>query len=253
MKREYFFICGCARSGTTALWDLVSAHPEVAVGVERYIGLATPKQFNISEDLFEESRFFDLQEADTHYKSLFGGQYGKYYRDLKGRYDNCKIFGDKIPRLYKYYAELSASLASVRFLFIFRNVFDVAQSFNARTEGGKWAKNRDYTVAVTEWNTSLAKTLKFVRDGGNVLCLEYEELFWGGVEPELTEKFLGLQASDAYRDALDLVVRKSAQLDQRRDSGLTTPQKKYIMHNANFKAYKEILRLSLLQRGEVNP
>ena len=141
----------------------------------------------------------------------------------------------------------------MRFLFIFRNVFDVAQSFNARTEGGKWDKNRDYTAAVAEWNMSLVQTLKFIRDGGNVLCLEYEELFWGGVKSELIENFLGLPTSDSYNNQLDLVVKKSAQLDQKREGGLTTPQKQYIMHNANFKAYKEILRLSLLQRGKVNP
>ena len=117
MKRNYFFICGCARSGTTALWRLVSAHQEVAVGVERYLRMARPNKFLLSEDLFEESRFFDLH--DTNSKSLPSGKNGKYYQDLKSRYNNCKIFGDKIPRLYDYYTELNAAFAGMKMEFGF--------------------------------------------------------------------------------------------------------------------------------------
>jgi hypothetical protein len=254
LKKNYFFICGCARSGTTALWRLVSAHPEVAIGIERYIGLAKPKEFSLSEDLFDESRFFDLHEADTHYKNLFEGGRGKYYQELISRYSNCKIWGDKIPPLYNYYNELSSSFAGVKIIFIFRNIFDVAQSFNARAEQGvHWPPSRDYSVAVTRWNQSLMKTLQYVKKGGEVLCLEYEELFWGGVQPEIIENFLGLSASNELSEQLESLVKESTELDQKREVSLTTPQKQYLMHKANFGAYKEMLRLSRLQRGVLKP
>jgi hypothetical protein len=251
-NKKYFFICGCARSGTTALWRLVSAHPEAAVGIERYIGLVKPKKFTLSRDLFEESRFFDLHEGDTHFQSLFEGGIGRYYQELKSRYNNCKIWGDKIPRLFNYYNELSTVFGDVRFLFIFRNIFDVAQSFNSRAQGDKWPQNRDFKAAVTEWNKSLAETLKYINAGGNVLCLEYEELFFGGIKPEVIENFLGLHSTDNVHRKLNELIESSKELDQKRDDKLTTPQKQYIMHNADFKAYKEILRLSVLQRGGLN-
>jgi hypothetical protein len=252
MEKKLFFICGCARSGTTALWQLVSAHLEIAVGVERYINLIHPK-FSLSEELFDEKRFFDIKPGDSHFQDFGVGTRGRYYRELKLRYDACKLFGDKIPPLYNFYNELGAAFTGVKILFIFRNVFDVAQSFIARAEQGvNWPKNRDFKVAVTHWNKSLISTLQYIKTGGDVLCLEYEELFWGGVQPEVIGSFLGLSTSTQFSEQLDSLVKQSAGLDQKRGDRLTTPQKQFIMHNANFSAYKEILQLSILQRDGLN-
>lgn len=248
MDKQYFFICGCARSGTTALWRLISAHPGIAVGLERYIGLIQP-EFSLCKELFEEDRFFDWHEGDTHFKNLTDGHAGKYYRQLRERYHQCQLFGDKIPPLYNSYRKLHDSFGTVKILFIFRNIFDVAQSFNLRARQGiNWPATKDYTAAVTNWNSSLSNTLEYIKAGGDVLCLEYEDLFWGGIGPEVIEGYLGLETSDRFAGQLDELVKQSAEYDAKRESLLDSPQKKYIMHHADFSVYKRILEISLSQR-----
>lgn len=247
MNKSFFFICGCARSGTTALWRLISAHPEIAVGVERYIGLLQPG-YALSKDLFDEERFFNLQPKDTHFKNLTEGRAGKYYEELKNRYRQCQLFGDKIPPLYNYYKETQDAFGDVKILFIFRNIFDVAQSFNERAKGGiNWLASKDYTAAVSHWNKSLMETLNYIKAGGNVLCLEYEKLFWGGLNQGVIEKYLGLNESVEFAEQLKLLVNEATELDKKRESLLNTPQKQYIMHHAHFRVYKQILDISISQ------
>ncbi|NEP86465.1 MAG: sulfotransferase [Okeania sp. SIO2C2] len=64
---KYLFVCGCARSGTTAITKLLNAHPLIAIGVERYKHYAKQDLIHkLSPALFKLSVFFDIREEQTN-------------------------------------------------------------------------------------------------------------------------------------------------------------------------------------------
>lgn len=73
--RNFLFLGGLARSGTSSLWRVFAPSPEAVIGLERYVVLARrPAEF--LPELFEEARFFDLRPGDTFYPSLDGPPFG---------------------------------------------------------------------------------------------------------------------------------------------------------------------------------
>jgi len=170
---KYLFICGCPRSGTTALWRTISGHEKIAVGVERYIHRMIPK-FTLTQEFFTKERFFNWKKGDTHFP---GPEHSPYYAELEPRYEACSYFGDKVPPMYVNYETLFENFPEAYVIFIFRNIFDVAQSYLNRLDNPKDGWKKDHTVAVKEWNTSLGKTLQLKRKGAKILCVEYEEIF----------------------------------------------------------------------------
>ena len=58
-------VTGVARSGTTALGELLNAHPLVGLGIERF-KFQFLREDNFSADLFTRERFFDFRPEDTN-------------------------------------------------------------------------------------------------------------------------------------------------------------------------------------------
>lgn len=244
LTKKYFFICGCARSGTTALWKLMTAHPEVVVGMERFAGLVQHK-FDLSDNLFNKDRFFDLYPNDTFYNDLYVGIKGVYYKEVAQRYDKALIYGDKIPSLYNHYKNLNSAFPDVKIIFIYRNIFDVAASFNERAAKAiNWPATRDYKVAIDHWNKSLQSTLHYIKSGGNVLCLEYEKLLWGGVDVELILNFFELKSYKSFDAKLNFLINKNKEFSANKIDNLTADQKRYIILNSDFQSYKNLIKLS---------
>ena len=234
---KYLFICGCPRSGTTALWRAVTGHKEVAIGVERYIHRMIPK-FTLEQSHFTKDRFFNWKKGDTHFP---GAHHSPYYADLEPRYESCKYYGDKVPPMYVNYETLFENFPGAHVLFIFRNIFDVAQSYLNRLDNPNDGWKKDHTVAVKEWNTSLGKTLQLKRQGAKIFCVEYEEFFFEEYDFNQVMKPLGLEMDDDFQFNFKKIRKHGSNLDEKRQDRLTTTQKQHIMHNANFAAYKLIL------------
>jgi hypothetical protein len=66
-----------------------------------------------------------------------------------------------------------------KYIFIIRNIEDVASSFNVRAQNpkDKWPAVNDYKKAVEIWNESLKRALKAVNEGAGIFIVSYEELF----------------------------------------------------------------------------
>lgn len=241
-SKSYAFICGTARSGTSELWRLVSAHPKAAIGVERYINRAVTGRFELDTRLFEHERFFRIEDGDTFYDNL--DWCGAYYPRLEKRFDDCVLFGDKIPRLYQQYDQVNKVFSKPKILFILRNIFDVASSYNQRAmEGKNWRAERDYAVAVTDWNESLSSTLAHF-DNSEIFVLEYETLFYEGAAIAPVFEFLGLDLDPAVIQCYRLQLIKAGELQSKRKDGLTPLQKHYICQNASFSEYQRLLELA---------
>ena len=226
--------------------DLLRSHPRVAMGRERY---AQRFKFlgEFGPDLFERDRFCNRLEAgDTHHRSL-----QPYYADLVGRFHRCTHVGDKIPKLYENYTLVEQHYPECKIVFMVRNVFDVAQSFQVRAmraaesgepvPWGRWPPTRDYTQAVVEWNESLHRTLR-VMDSLDLVVVEHEQLY---VEPVLLPRlysFLKLDIVASVREFWDRARRQRDRLEAERVITLGSEEKRHIARFADFGSYREVLR-----------
>lgn len=173
----YLFISGTPRSGTSAITELLSAHTNIALGMERYKKLFNPNLVNRA--LFEEKKFFDYDPIETNVL-LEGAKYDKYYKNLKEKYAQSTIRGDKYPFLYKNYHTLDAIFGDeVTFIYIVREPYRVASSWNVRAKKpkDKWPLENDYSVSVKHWNDANMRTIKAMKKGYNIIVVEYEKLY----------------------------------------------------------------------------
>lgn len=178
-------ICGCARSGTTILAHTLNKHPDIALGIERYIAL----KGNLTPDLFEPEAFFDETNPPPVYCDFSHAE----YEVVRPKFASAKIVGDKVPRLYRKLEPVLERIPDAKVIFIYRNVFDVAASWQARaSKGGKhWDATRDARSAIFEWNESLRTILPFV-EAGKVLPVSYESLFIEGEGWDAVSEYLGV-------------------------------------------------------------
>jgi len=106
------------------------------------------------------------------------------------------MVGDKIPRLYRDYDMLFTNFPNCKVIFIYRNLFDVADSWDRRVEGGvHWSAKRDWRAAIKEWNYSLRSTVGFLGKN-SILPISYEDLFFGTGEVDRLKEFLKTDIPD---------------------------------------------------------
>ena len=125
MDRECLFVAGCPRSGTSLLRSAVSEHDQIAVAPERFNLRAFRGELSGAD--FSYERFFDIRKGDTWYDSL--DQWSVTYDGLRAKYAHAKVVGDKIPRAFTMFSQLSRVFPDTRFLVTFRNIFAVAASY----------------------------------------------------------------------------------------------------------------------------
>jgi len=196
----------------------------------------------LAPELFEKERFYTLKEGDTHKKSLETGGAGEYYSALKDTYNDCVFYGDKAPRLFKHYKDLFENFSNIKIIFIYRNIFDVAQSFETRKAKPDDGWDRGYKSAVSEWNQSLNQTLRWLeKEPANILPIEYEALFFGDYPVENITNFLEIDLDPLMKKKLQGDRHYAKRLDRDRKDGLTSKQKQYIMHNARFGLFKKLV------------
>src|ERR1051325_7655702 len=128
-KKRFLFICGCPRSGTTALWRLMVAHPKIVLGIERYV-LLSFHHGALNPLLFEKSKFFDLQPGETFYSDLVA--FNRYYLQAQDSYDSATWVGDKAPPLYHDYAGIEENFENAHIIYSVRNIIDIAGSYQKR-------------------------------------------------------------------------------------------------------------------------
>ena len=242
-RRDYskrLFVCGCPRSGTTAVWRLLTRHPKIAMGVERFINKVDGNFIELTPELFEKERFFDLQPGDSHFPDLTSAGAGRYYADLKPRYEDCEWYGDKVPVLYKNYHGLFYRFPSVHVVFVLRDVIDIAESFETRLADPDDNWDHDYKDAVAKWNESLRTTLRYKSNGAKIYCVDYQELFYSDYELEKIFEPLGLEVfKELYTFYRNEKIFAQRLLD-RRVSVLTEKQKAYINKEADFESYRKL-------------
>lgn len=236
MAKSYLFICGCPRSGTTALWRLLVGDSRIRLGVERYGHRMYTREF-LTPDLFEKERFFAFEQGDTFYSDLNG--FNPYYTKAQQGFNEATYAGDKIPKLYNYLDELQINFPGVKTVFIFRNIFDVAASYKARMleENDNWQMN--VSNAISDWNASLKAAQAY---GGELALVDYEKLFIGQQGLEKLYAFLGIEITTEVRATFKNLLIRSGRLEEGRARALTALEVKEISETADFKTYRQLVQ-----------
>jgi hypothetical protein len=221
------------------MWRLLSGDTRIILGVERYGNLFFKNP--MTKELFEPKRFLSNQPGDTFYSDLVA--FNGYYSGIDARFDTADYVGDKIPLLYLYLDSLFSNIPDAKIVFMLRNVFDVAASYEARANDlndDSWRRDKRTAVALLDWRRSLT-ALKTYIDDGRVFPVIYEDFFFqeGGLGP--LYEFLELKPTAEVQSQMgDLLSRsKGLELGRKRDLPLEAVMN--IGLNAPFGGYRELV------------
>ena len=246
MKQKYLFICGCPRSGTTALVRLLNSHPSMAIGMERYKFYANRQQINkINQASFKFNSFFNLQDNQTNINWKY------FYDPLMPKYKSgVEYLGDKYPHYYRFYNRINQNFEDVRWIFIVRDIASIARSYNARAADPEdsWSAEANYVKAVDHWNESLMATWKYQKNNPEpkLFVCEYERLFSYDFDYlHSLLNFLELQ-EDAQVNKFFAEMKQDWLIKKKQKThtanGLGEAEINYIQENANFSLKENLIK-----------
>ncbi len=227
--KEYLFIGGCARSGTTVLTTIIGSHQKIILGMERYSWLYQPRSFKICPDHFKKDRFIDVRDGDTHYED-----FNKFsvHHNIEEKWENAKYIGDKNPIIDEQLINVYSALGKLKLIFIYRDIFEVAESWNKRAENDvTWDKNLDFRESVKRWNASLINLISYIEQGHDVICLNYNDLLFSNKPINIIFSWLGLKPDDSVIKELNMAREKAIAIKERKGK-LSSNAIKYIYVDA---------------------
>jgi hypothetical protein len=166
---------------------VLNGHPQVAVGMERYIKLlGHGGGFPITPGHFDEDRFFDITPDETNNLPT-GRIWRTFYGNLRPRFADGELrwVGDKIPFLFRHYEPIEEAFDQPRWIFMLRSAVDVAASYAARAAkpNDPWPEENDFKLAARHWNESLDFLLRMLEAlPGRVFVCLYERFFSGDLD-----------------------------------------------------------------------
>jgi hypothetical protein len=176
---ELLFLAGMGRSGTTALLEVISAHPQVALGVERYKRLYPRDDQPVTAELFDEGRFFDFGDGLTNLTPDQAPEWAPHYEAMRAKWSGARYVGDKMVAIRLQH--VWETLPDARFVCIVRDLEPVAASWEARAtnpDDHGWDADADATKAVAAWNRSLRRVRRAVRQRPDrAVVVEYDAFF----------------------------------------------------------------------------
>jgi hypothetical protein len=210
--QQLLFLAGLGRSGTTALLEVMAAHPDVALGVERYKRLYPRDDEPVTAALFEEQRFFDFRDGLTNLTPDQAPEWAPHYEAMRAKWSRARYVGDKMVAIRLQH--VWETLPDARFVCIVRDLEPVAASWEARAsdpDDHGWGADADATKAVAAWNRSLRRVRRAVRQRPeHAAVVEYDRFFGDpdGAGLDRVLAWLGLDRSPEIDAAYRTVHRE---------------------------------------------
>ena len=249
-SRDLLFVAGLARSGTTALRDVLSAHPEVALGLERYnrlLGRGGPDR--LTGEMFDKDRFFDLSDPVTGLPPEYVVEFGDVYAELAAKWDTARYVGDKLTTIH--FDRLREIHPDARFVFIVRDIVEVAPSWDRRAADPSdryWSPTSDAFSAVRRWNAALRRIRKAVRHHRDRAVVVEHARFFGDPEARSLRAVLSLlhlpwepAVERAFREAHETYVGSLAG----RSRPLSEEARAFIAQHADRRLWEVVCRLAV--------
>jgi hypothetical protein len=236
-EKRHLFLGGNARSGTTALMELLNAHPKIFLLSERYLTEIKRSKLTPAHFVKENVLAGPVPKAMTRYGD-----------DLDARWEAAEYVGDKCPALHAGFDNLDAQFPEAKLIYIVRNPIGVCASYATRQERGNW--NRGVEDAMRDWNKSVKRGLKRVSEGKPLIVIPYEEMFKDRTRIDKLWRELGLDPAEADPDRMDRVLLKAQTIGDKvmqRDDDMFS----YISRTAATGVYRKLIEeYSLFRTGE---
>lgn len=190
MVSQIVIIGGTPRSGTTALASFLNAHPDIFIGVERYLyrfcdggPLVTTKDFSVEA-------FGAIEPRDTFYTDVSEIE---GWLDEEGRVvgpqrlENARVCGEKSPISIFYFTRIKEQIPDATFICVVRDVLSVGRSWQARADNADdalWSRTDGFKEGVDFWFRSM-KSLRFQRKQGTTIHVVMINELFGAQDEEL--------------------------------------------------------------------
>lgn len=242
------FLAGLARSGTTALLHVLNAHPEVVVGMERYKRVVSGGIDRLGPELFTKERFFDFSDGETNQDPEEAARWGVDYAALEAKFDRATYVGDKMTTVR--FDAVHQRLPGARFVFIVRDVDQVASSWDRRAQdtSDHWPERADARASVERWNTSLRRIRRSVRRHPDLACVVEYGRFFG--DPDATSlqgvlDFLGLPWEPGIAAEFDRVHQQYVGDVAGRDRTLSPGLRAFVDEIADRRLWDAVAKLTI--------
>lgn len=197
-QKRKLFVCGCPRSGGSAVLAWLTRSRIAAIGLERY-QTYWRNHLRLPPDAFTTERFFDIRTGDTWYEAA--ERFSEHYRQILEFWPKANYVGDKIPGLWRNLPAIVAAYPNAKLIYTYRDPFSVARSYKNRSlqkEDQTWGRQRDVLAGIQEWNESVAKLVEFFHSNSaagqtrfhRCLVIEYEKFISNASDRRLLSRFL---------------------------------------------------------------
>jgi hypothetical protein len=258
--KNFIFVSGCPRSGTTVLTHVLNWSDLAFIGQERYAALFNSMPEKFKPVLFSRERFFDFQQGDCAFNDFISnGEYSAWYANKKEEEDfgRAEICGDKITNLYsnfKVFDNPGWEQANIQIVHSIRNLFDVAASYQTRMLNPKDGWHHDYIKAISDWIESVEKihdALQATDRKFNLHFVNYDSLFNGDLSVFLSAarkiySMLSLDFSQQNEDGMKLLFDAGMKRVTMRKNypGLAEDLKERVPEST-LKKYQALIELSI--------
>ena len=240
-KPTILLITGAARSGTSAITNLLNRHPACAIGMERY-KLYLKEAASFSESLFSKDRFLEIRSTDTNILPSRPGVAARI-ESFREKYEDCSCVGDKIPNRMRMFGEIMIVCQRVKVIYMLRDVSSVAASWQRRAgnEADSWSEALDYKAAVAVWNNNNEAAFEILSSELKIserfLVLSYESFFSGDSDAfDALVRFLSLDPTP-IREPWKTSVETYQKKIKNKPTCLSSAQLEYVSEISDSKTY----------------
>jgi hypothetical protein len=205
--KKYLLVTGVARSGTTALGELLNSHSKICLGIERF-KFQFLRDHTYERSLFERERFFDFRAEDTNLAPASRPAWKPVYDAMAEKWDSAELIGDKVPDMMPVLTDFMNANPDFKIICLLRNLKDVGLSWQARADRQRdsWPSGKGFLAACESWAEQIGTLHEMMRDKSlrrQVLLLDYDTMY---NQPDHTEAallaFLGLESEPWFRELL---------------------------------------------------
>ena len=246
-RRDYLFVYGLGRSGTTALVCVLNGHGQIAIGMERFKRVSAGKTTKLTPDMFTRERFFDFDDGWTNVTPDADPRWAKLYAALAKKFDRVRYVGDKLvaPRL----AELRDAFPNVKVVCIVRDIFETAHSWQMRADepNDRWPAQNGAQAAVPRWNAMLRAVLAAqTAHPQSVMTVEHGAFF--GCEDRKPLRavldFLGLHMDNGLNDSWTSAHRTYRERICRKPRQLSADDRAFVEKLADWDLWRQVRDLA---------
>lgn len=241
------FVVGVGRSGTTTLTSLLSTHPRVVIGQERYKALWGSRIGELTADCFTRERFFDFSDGLTNIVPDAEERWRVHYERMDRQFDGASYVGDKltVARLQVLWEQHPTA----RFVCIVRDVAEVAASWDRRattvTDRG-WPESLDARKAVEFWNQHNARIRRAARQRPEQVAVVEHATFFGDPGAHALRRVLtglDLEMTPAVETAFAAAHARYADVVAQ-ERVLSTEAQAFLEEHADLQLWRSLRRLA---------